>query len=358
MVSGQKRGFELTWEGLSTHLIGHLAAADVLVETVICLDEELDPDPERASTILERLKVVHFSVVAQLNLRQKGRSFGGFQRQNECFRRALQRELDTVPALLVSVTSEYTDALQDGQHAQSGALRHATPHVPGVSRQPFDFFVHARPDLAWLGAFPMQALSGFNAVLMRAQRLLNNQTTWWLSEQAQAAYLMGCAGFARGCSFLSDDQFAVVPRQFAPSYFAEHLFFDPSMPNRTMHEREAQRFLLQDNMMRFYRPRRVPPAPRHAQCSLTQGSDEKTRSLPSGAFGAEGNLAFRLALRRVPTVVHAFPVHLSAVRTRTTPSGSIESFLVPRWWQQSAAWPNASRSCKFANPAEWLKHGQ
>jgi hypothetical protein len=227
------------------HLIEPLAASGVLVETVMCLDKDLPTELKR--NVHTGLRVVHLSAVGDLQLRQQGRSFAGFQREAECFQRALQRELACVPKLRDQTSAEVTALLQRGQHASKTALRWSEPRcAPGSSV--YDFFLFARPDLLWLQPFPVEALLERNAVSLRAQRLCFDPNVFWFSEQAQSAYHLRCTS-CRGCFMVPDDQFALVPRRFAAAYFAEHRFFEATVPNRTLAEREQEYTVLLSHML-------------------------------------------------------------------------------------------------------------
>ena len=320
----------------------------------MCLDQDLPTN--LSSTILAGLRVVHLSVVEQLQLRQQGRSFAGFQRENECFRRALQRELDCVPKLQAEASAEVTATLQRGQHASTAAIRRAAPGCALHSRV-YDFFLFVRPDLFWLQAFPFEALFERNAVSLRAQRLCFDPSKLWFSEQAQSAYHLRCSA-CHGCSMRPDDQFALVPRRFAAAYFAEHQFFEDNASTRTLVEREREYTVLlshtasSSTSLGLDVQCKAPPKPNvaghlsySALCGIGGGVkvDRNTLQKASGAFGAEGLKAFRLSLRRVPLVLRGFPVHLTGSRVEKSTGATI---VTPRWWYQGRnPWPNASRSC-------------
>ena len=204
LVAGSYRSFDHTWRSMRTHLVDALATA-AFVATVMCLDQE--PPREMKQDILASLHLVHLSIVEQLQVRQPGRSAEGFQRSGECFRRALQRELDCVPDLRARASSALTATLRRGQHASHTALRHAAPvasricsHTTGdvdcagvcAQRRVYDSFVFVRPDLYWIGDFPAEALHLHSAVSLRAQKLCFEPGSHWFSEQAQAAYHIGC----------------------------------------------------------------------------------------------------------------------------------------------------------------------
>ena len=363
LVPGSYRSFDQTWRGMREHLIEPLAASGVLVETVMCLDKDLPT--ELKINVLTGLRVVHLSTVEDLQLRQRGRSFEGFQRETECFQSALQRELACVPKLRDQTSAEVTALLQRGQHASKTALRWSEPRcAPGSNI--YDFFLFARPDLLWLQPFPVEALLERNAVSLRAQRLCFDPSAFWFSEQAQSAYHLRCASCG-GCFMVPDDQFALVPRRFAAAYFAEHRFFEATVPNRTLAEREQDYTVLLSHVMMTISsnitrglklPCEVPNKPNTlntpntlklytARCNnggFGAGTvDESTLKKESPSFGAEGLKSFRLNLRSVPLVLRGFPVHLTGWSTNHSTG---EPTIEPRWWFEGRnPWPNASRSC-------------
>jgi hypothetical protein len=380
LVPGSYRSFDQTWRSMREHLIEPLAASGVLVETVMCLDKDLPT--ELKINVHTGLRVVHLSTVENLQLRQRGRSFEGFQRETECFQRSLQRELACVPKLRDQTSAEVTALLQRGQHASKTALRWSEPRcAPGSSV--YDFFLFARPDLLWLQPFPVEALLERNAVSLRAQRLCFDPNVFWFSEQAQSAYHLRCTS-CRGCFMVPDDQFALVPRRFAAAYFAEHRFFEATVPNRTLAEREQEYTVLLSHMLMtissnitrgLKQPCEVPkkpnvlidkPAllqraygffgwnkpstpntPKTASCKngrFGAGTvNESSFKKESPSFGAEGLKSFRLNLRSVPLVLRGFPVHLTGWSTNHSTG---EPIIEPRWWFEGRnPWPNASRSC-------------
>ena len=392
LVPGSYRSFNQTWRSMREHLIEPLAASGVLVETVMCLDKDLPT--ELKSNVHTGLRVVHLSAVGDLQLRQQGRSFAGFQREAECFQRALQRELACVPKLRDQTSAEVTALLQRGQHASKAALRWSESIcAPGSSV--YDFFLFARPDLLWLQPFPVEALLERNAVSLRARDLCFDPNAFWFSEQAQSAYHLRCASCG-GCFMVPDDQFALVPRRFGAAYFAEHRFFEATVPNRTLAEREQEYTVLlshvlmtiSSNITRGLKlPCEVPNKPNvagnPAYTALCNNSgfgdgtvDENTvwsrgrmriRTNPnrmhrplfkseSPSFGAEALKSFRLNLRSVPLVLRGFPVYLTGWSINHSTGEPIinhltgEPIIEQRWsYKGDQRWPNASRSCMLSS---------
>jgi hypothetical protein len=213
----------------------------------------------------------------------------------------------------------------------------------------YDFFLHVRPDVAFLAPFPLEALEVADSVTSRAHKLCFNTSAHWLSQQALSAPLphlqcMRCDP----CSAMPDDQLALVPRLLAAAYFTEHLFADARQPHRTMPAREAEYTLMTTNVVAGDAPGPVLSPPMNlskryedrrlaggaVRCGYWKGgaSAAELDTQPSTAFGAEANLLYRMRLRQVPLVVRALPAHL----TRYS-GGHLEPMYM--------GWPNASRSC-------------
>ena len=134
LINGAARTFSLTRTGLRVHVIDVLAAANHLVESVCCLDADPFPGASNAkrAALLAALRVVHLSVVGTVTPRQPGRSFHGFARSSECFRRALQRDLGASTQFAAAVSADFTARVQSGQHAHRGAYASRLRRLRGV----------------------------------------------------------------------------------------------------------------------------------------------------------------------------------------------------------------------------------
>jgi hypothetical protein len=317
ILSGSLRTFPLLYNRIKTHVVDQLEFDGFAqVTTSLCVDYL--PLSATLQQILDKLNVIN---VWESNSDQYYSKINGKRsrdRNDCCFRLALYFEM---------INEKRIDREKEKDDIKSMLKLNITDkeistHYLKRNYDIIDYFIFHRTDLFWFDNID-KGYFQYGSVSLRARHIwFDNSHN--IKETSVSYIPSQCCSRGRGCSLRPDDQFAIIPRQYAPSYFIE---------DQNVYD-NIKRVIMGGNGNGNNSKNPYYKTYQHPLYKSLQNPAISCGITPFFGRGSEDELAKYLRMRKTPVVVGEFGFYMTMFET-----------LVPRWEPRGFGIPDGRKKC-------------